>query len=290
MSRRPVLGAIVMASTLVAAVIGSAEPSEAKRVDQGFPKGGKSPATQIEPAETESLAVEPVPTGSTAPDVVFMSSFDEFVLEQRWLDGSVYGEWLSRYDGYGRTTVLAEGVGGGAALAQTPKAATRPEDTHASLVISQQTVGDLQLDVRLRTARQLRTPTPNGWEVAWVLWHYEHDHRFYYFVPKPNGWELGKVDNSKRDPGGTECIWPTYSNCRYPGAQRFLATGSNKAFPVGHWYDVRIRQVGPAITVSVDGAHLVTFQDDESPYLSGSVGLYSEDAEVRFDDVTVVRP
>jgi hypothetical protein len=91
---------------------------------------------------------------------------------------------------------------------------------------------------------------------------------FYYLALKPNGWELGK-----RDPS-------------YPGGQRFLATGEN-AYPIGFWYSVEIEQRGATQTARVDGRRLTTFTDRERPYLGGSVGLYAEDAEAEFTDVTI---
>ena len=105
----------------------------------------------------------------------------------------------------------------------SPWPATSPAETHASLVTGPVAVGDMTLEVSSTTTRQLRTGSaPNPWEVAWVLWHYSDNVHFYYFVAKPNGWELGKADPA------------------YPGAQRFLATGSSPSFPIGPWYRVRM--------------------------------------------------
>ena len=73
---------------------------------------------------------------------------------------------------------------------------------------------------------------PN-WEVAWVFWNYLRPEQSYYFVPKPAGWERGKSDDTKADPNGPECDLPSYTNCLYPGAQRYLATGSSPSFAVG---------------------------------------------------------
>jgi len=39
--------------------------------------------------------------------------------------------------------------------------------------------------------------------------------------------------------------------------------------------------------VRVNNTLLTTFTDLETPYLSGSIGLYTEDADVRFDSVRV---
>ena len=130
--------------------------------------------------------------------------------------------------------------------------------------------GDLTLQVAATTSRQLRVGSaPQPWEVAWVLWHYVDNSHFYYFIPKPNGWELGKAD-------------PAYS-----GAQRFLATGTTPAFALGTWHQITVTQSGQTIQVSANGMPVVTFTDRERPYSSGRIGLYSEDAEVYFDNVSV---
>ena len=126
------------------------------------------------------------------------------------------------------------------------------------------------MGVRPEVRKQLRTgSTPNAWEVGWVLWHYTDDTHFYYLALKPDGWELGKEDPA------------------YPGAQRFLRTASSPTFTVGSWHKVTVQQVANVITVSADGVALGSFTDLERPYLSGRLGLYTEDAQVHFDDVTV---
>lgn len=197
--------------------------------------------------------------------MLYGDGFDAFGSEA-WADGSVHGGWRAVYNGYGVTSV--ESDGGNSVLSQSPQASTSSGETHASLVVTNQSFGDAQVRVRVKTVEQLRTSAPNPWEAAWVLWRYADSTRFYYFVPKPNGWELGKEDPA------------------YPGAQRFLATGQ-QPFATGRWYDVQVRHVGNTITVWVDGQQLVTFTDTERPYASGSVGLYNEDAHVHFDDVHV---
>ena len=187
-----------------------------------------------------------------------------------WEDGSTHGPWRSVYDGFGSNQVVVEE--GNKVLAQAPRASLLPDETHAGLVVTRRTFEDIVLHVKAKTVSQLRTVLPNPWETAWVLWNYTDDEHFYYLALKPNGWELGKEDPA------------------YPGAQRYLATGSSPQFPIGPWYTVKIRQVGRTIDVSVDGDHLVSFVDNERPYRSGSVGLYNEDADVRFDAVRVFQP
>lgn len=175
--------------------------------------------------------------------------------------------WRLAYDGFGH--VWSSTRSGVTRITLQPARAASQAQTHAALVLSRDAWPDLVAEVQLRTNRQLRWPDPNPWEVGWILWHYTSDHRFYYIALKPNGWELGKAD-----PG-------------YPGDQRFLATASNPAFPPGRWYTVRVQQRGNGIEVDVDGRRLVHFTDSQSPYLSGRVGLYTEDASVTFQPVTV---
>lgn len=177
-----------------------------------------------------------------------------------WADGSTHGRWLSVFNGHGTN------VGDDASLSLSPKAAEDPGTTHAGLVVSTASYTDVRYAARMRTVKQLRTPHPNPWEVAWLVWAYTDPGHFYYITLKPNGWELGK-----RDPA-------------YPGGQRFLATGKEK-YPVGDVYDVRVEQRGPVLAVSADGKPLVTFTDTERPYREGRVGAYTEDATVRFEEI-----
>lgn len=183
----------------------------------------------------------------------------EFV---RWQDDTVHGPWRSVFDGHGRNGMKGE------VISLRPAAPAGPGRTHAGLVVTRAAYGDATVRVRTRTVEALRTPVANPWEVSWVVWSYIDDHHFYYLALKPNGWELGK-----RDPS-------------YPGGQRFLATGEN-AYPIGFWYSVEIEQRGATQTARVDGRRLTTFTDRERPYLGGSVGLYTEDAEAEFTDVTI---
>jgi hypothetical protein len=114
----------------------------------------------------------------------------------------------------------------------------------------------------ITTVKQVRVPVPNPWEVGWFLWHFRNDHHFYYLVLKPNGWELGKkVDD--------------------PVGQKYLLAGSTPRFPIGK-HTVDVLQAGPTIQVFADGHLLGTYVDRDAPYLSGSIGLYAADAEVRF--------
>jgi hypothetical protein len=201
-----------------------------------------------------------------------------------WSDGSAHGGWVSDYNGYGTTSVKSDGSN---VLAESPQPSTSLGDTHASLVRSSRSFGNFDLTLRLKTVKQLRTPVPNPWETAWVLWHYTSESAFYYLSLKTNGWELGKVDATKKDPNGPACLWPQYLNCLYPGAQRFLQTSASPKYGVGTWYSLRVRQVSGTVQIWVNGASLTSFTDTDRPYSGGSIGLYNEDATAHFDDVVV---
>jgi hypothetical protein len=155
------------------------------------------------------------------------------------------------------------------ALLLEPMVSTSPGETHAALVVSQDSYADVAFRADFTTISQLRTGSPsNPWECAWAVFNYTDNAHFYYVAFKPNGWELGKVDPS------------------YPGGQRFLATGEDMVFAAGSKHSFQITQTGATITVAADGKILTTFTDMERPYLAGKVGFYTEDAKVAFDSVT----
>jgi hypothetical protein len=205
---------------------------------------------------------------ATLPATALLEDFSSWPTGGCLTDGHSIGSWTSVYDGYGCSGAVS--LSGNTVAVQQPYASTAPDETHASLFVGPSIAGDFTLSASVVTERQLRTGSaPNPWEAAWLIWHYTDDTHFYYFVPKPNGWELGKADPA------------------YPGAQRFLATGSAPTFPVGQWYRIKVTQVGSTIQVVVNDLLITTFNDSERPYLSGRVGLYNEDASVAFDDVLI---
>ena len=230
----------------------------------------KPPPTTTTAAPTTTTAAPTTTTPPGAPTSLFADGFEGGALALPWLDDARMGSWTSIYNGYGLNTVELDGS---KVLSQSPMVSTNANETHGSLAVTSSSYGDFDATVRVKTLAQLRIGSnPNPWEVAWVLWSYTDDTHFYSFTPKPNGWELGKEDPA------------------YPGAQRYLRTGSTPTFPIGRWYTVRIRQVGTTITVWVDGAQITSFTDAERPYSSGQFGLYNEDAHVHFDDVAITTP
>lgn len=187
--------------------------------------------------------------------------------ELPWAEGSVHGPWRSVFDGHG------ENIGRHDGLLLSPRPSKEPGETHAGLIVSTQQYGDVDYRATMRTIAQLRTPKPNPWEVPWLVWAYTDPEHFYYVTLKPNGWELGK-----RDPA-------------YPGGQRFLATGPER-FPVSSTTEVQVVQRGPMMGVSVGPKRsgLITYRDQERPYLHGSVGVYTEDARVVFSSLSAHAP
>jgi hypothetical protein len=201
---------------------------------------------------------------------VVMAGAGAAVASQALRGGGPPPAWLTAFNGYGSTSVA--GAGAAVAVSVAPERAATASTSHAALVVTARTYGDIALTLRLRTEQQLRTGQaghPKAWEVAWVLWHYTSDDRFYALTLEPTGWEL-----SKQDPA-------------YPGGERFLASGLVPRFPAGASYAVGVVQVGNQITVSADGRLLARYTDRSDPYLGGAVGLYAEDAQATFDHIAI---
>jgi hypothetical protein len=146
---------------------------------------------------------------------------------------------------------------------------TSPEETHSALVTTKRAWRDQTISFTTTTLSQLRARTaPNVWEVGWVMFRFRDLENYYYFILKPNGYELGKKQGSDE--------------------QIFLVTGASPQLTLGKRNRIQIQAQGARIRVFVDGARIVDFTDP-NPLRSGSVGLYEEDARVRFDSVTVTR-
>lgn len=160
-----------------------------------------------------------------------------------------------------------------------PLAATRPEMTHAVLAVSNDSFGaggtTYRFAGRARTLKQLRSPTPNPWEVAWLVWNYIDDNNLYYFVLKPNGWEVGKRDPRYVIPGVND-------------GQKIIATGESvKYSTMGAWYDFEIVVNGVTADIYVNGQFVHRFVDtDIGGLVGGRVGLYSEDASCQWDNIS----
>lgn len=190
-------------------------------------------------------------------------------------DGQVSpnGRWLCNYTGYGEVrTIITSTAAGQKALQEKPMASTRSSETHASLVTSTSKWRDLELTVKMRTRKQLRTGSPsNAWEAAWLMWRYIDAWHHYYFILKPNGIEIGKKDNN-----------------REAEEQVFLYTAGSPRLALDTWSTIKIRQVGNHIMVWRGAAKIADVTDNTMSLTlsgAGAIGLYNEDALVQFDNV-----
>jgi hypothetical protein len=170
-------------------------------------------------------------------------------------------------------------------LVQTPARAVDSSVTHAALTISRPIFrGTFRVTTKLVTVQQLRSPA-NPWEVGWVLWDYRDNNHFYGFILKPEGWEIEK-----------EWCNPASSPCQ---AQQFLASGRLPSAAPGVPLTISVLQSAqsgiPTFTVSYatpasPPTTIATVSDVgsvSSPYLSGRIGLYDEDARVAWNSVEV---
>lgn len=145
-------------------------------------------------------------------------------------------------------------------------APTSSEETHSALVTSPPSAGDQGLSFTATTIQQLRTGSaPNPWEVGWAMFRFRDLENYYWFILKPNGYELGKKQGSD--------------------TQVFLATGTSPRLQLNHSNRIEIRAEGSRIRVAVDGVPVVDYTDAHPLPSGGSVGLYEEDARVRFESV-----
>src|SRR5437762_10855648 len=128
-----------------------------------------------------ALAVAVAPPARALGASLLTDGFDAYPTGVSWVDGSLHGNWSAVYNGYGVTKVVSDRSSN--VLQEKPKSSTSPGETRAGLVRSVASVGDSDTTVLVKTVAQLRKPSPNAWEVGWVLWHYTNDSHFYYFIP-----------------------------------------------------------------------------------------------------------
>ncbi len=180
--------------------------------------------------------------------------------------------WEVLYDGYGEV-ILDEENG----FLLEPEAVSDPNETKAALVTSINPAGcdfqDFRLTVVVTTEEQLRTPTPNGWEVFWIFFNYQPEENLEkttnYFIYKPNGIELGRAFDSI--------------------GQYFLFTDSEPTLTIGESNEFVLEKVGGNLTVWIDGTQVLNYSSTTLPDAlydqPGSIGLYTEDARVVIESV-----
>lgn len=156
---------------------------------------------------------------------------------------------------------------GAGAVTLSSAVPTSAGETHSALVTSKRTWRDQTISFHTTTLSQLRTGSaPNPWEVGWVMFRFRDLANYYYFIVKTNGVELGKKQGSD--------------------AQIFLATGDLPRLDLNRSRTVTVQAQGARIRVSVDGTQVIDYTDPHPLLAPGSVGLYEEDSQVRFDSLT----
>lgn len=187
------------------------------------------------------------------------------------LIGGVY--WRCLWLGFGT------GSASGGELWLRPKAATNPSETHSALVRSEFVLDrDWDIRVQIATDAQLRTkrsrgkqvPAPNPWEVGWLVANMKDDGSAgLYFILKTNGVELGAY--------------------RETGEQFFLYTATRPKAQIGIPYQCRLVKAGNKLTAFVGTSQVGSALLDALGNwpLGNRIGLYTEDAAVRFGTVWV---
>jgi hypothetical protein len=188
-------------------------------------------------------------------------------------DISPNGKWYGFWDGGGAFGVKQDqkdNISNNIFYEET-RAVTTNSQTESALVLTTQEFKDFILSVDVRTDKQMRqNSAPNPWEVGWIIWKWNDNTSFYYFVVKTTGAEVGKYE------GGIN-----------PIDQIILKTNSSIKASIGQWMHWDIIVKGNHITAIVDGTTVFDF-DDASSFDSGTIGLYNEDAAVGFDNVVIV--
>ncbi|MBO9666383.1 MAG: hypothetical protein J7501_06175 [Bdellovibrio sp.] len=179
--------------------------------------------------------------------------------------------WKVEYDGGGEVAFNPDGSGD---LVFEPQRARTSAQTFAALLLLKDTmvkpVKNYAVRFEATTVRQLRSSTPNDWEVLWFIGNYQKPHgqdkTANYFIAKPNsGVELGRIFEEV--------------------SQHFLKTTDSKDLQMNVrsvFYIVKDHQ---SFRVFRDGELVMDYEGQEMPEAlydhSGALGLYSEDALVR---------
>lgn len=175
------------------------------------------------------------------------------------------GKWVNWWNGGGNSGIKV--VNDNNVFYEKPQTASS-ENTFSTLVVSSASWDDFEVSFDARTESQLKD-SPFSWEVDWFLFRFTNLHNYYYFIHKTNGIELGKKQ------GGD--------------SQIFLITNSGTTKKIDQWYHYHIKTVGNHIQIWIDNSLVIDYTDEymSSKLSSGQFGLYTEDALVNFDNVSV---
>lgn len=158
--------------------------------------------------------------------------------------------------------------------------------TRSVFLRNKQLFRDFECVFDMRTVAHNRTPTPNNWETAWIIFRFTDNwHHYYMLIQRDGGLEVGRKDYAEQI-----------------DQQIFLVTNANDAptFTLGKWYNVRMKCIANHIQIWIDNVLQCDITDDgsfgfdsntsglppppTSQMLEGYFVFYSEDAEVEFDN------
>lgn len=227
------------------------------------PKPSPSPTVTSSPTPTPTPTLSPTPSPTSSPNWSRL--------------GMSASDWDFIYNGYGWITFDPN-----QGIIMQPATTTSPSVTHAALILSHDynvnPIKDFEISIVVSTEQQLRTPTPNAWEVFWLFFNYTSDSttsdgnkKTNYFIFKPNGIELGKAYDSI--------------------GQTYLVTETSPTNQIGTISTIRLRKQGQNLTISINGNQVIQYQGTSDPNIlydqPGTFGLYTEDARVHIYSVDV---
>ncbi len=166
------------------------------------------------------------------------------------------------------TTIYSTVTYGATGIVLEPQASTQLSETHASLTLAKGiTAKDFRVTVKVVTEKQLRTPTPQGFESFWLFFNYtigaDGKKETNYLAIKPVGIELGTAFDEI--------------------GQTFLFTGPPNT-PISMTRTLVLTKVGKNVQATLDGVLVMNYTSTATKPMydvPGSIGLYVEDSRAR---------
>jgi hypothetical protein len=225
-----------------------------------------------------AVSMDPAALKTSTPDTSF-STKSLTIPTYSWSLTTTPLDWQIAWTGYGHVTFDAvKGID--MAPQRLPYGSM---DTTSSLLLSKRAittpVRDFQLTMVVSTDEQLRSPTPNPWEVFWVFFNWTYDpstgkKRSNYYYLGTRGSELGTA----------------YAEL----GQSFLQTNRAPVISIGSLYTIQLTKIRNQVFVSINGQPAISYTGasaiTKSPTgeltgwglydIPGTIGLYNEDARV----------
>jgi glucose/arabinose dehydrogenase len=244
--------------------------------------GTKIPSSQLQIKE-KTLSTITTMKNQSLPYNITYDMYDDFDNNTyTLLDGQISPneKWRNIYNGGGESGVRKDNKNNNNnVFFMKPNITKSSNETYATFVKSTNEYTDFKMKIDVKTGKQLRELNNNNianpWEAAWIFFRYTDDFHYYWFVLKPTGIELGKKDCD------------TCKNS-YEG-QIFLLTKEQPILKIDDWSTWEISMIGNHIIISIDGKVVMDLKDPSMSknLTNGSIGLYTEDAAVSFDNVYI---